>query len=168
VDWTCSRCGAPHEGLPLDWAFDAPAYWSPEYESSERGTLSEDLCVIQSAEGTDYFIRGVLEIPVHDANESFVYGVWTTLSEGSFKRAVELWDDPCRVEEPPYFGWMANSLVGYPETLNLKANVQTRELDLRPFVELEPIDHPLAQEQHQGITMARVREIAELNLHGAV
>lgn len=35
----------------------------------------------------------------------------------------------------------------------------------RPFIELEPTDHPLAVEQRTGITQDRVREIAEAVLH---
>ena len=35
-----------------------------------------------------------------------------------------------------------------------------------PWVELEPTDHPLALEQREGITLARVQEIAEKILHG--
>jgi hypothetical protein len=30
-----------------------------------------------------------------------------------------------------------------------------------PYVELEPTDHPLAIEQREGVTLARVVEIAE-------
>jgi hypothetical protein len=36
---------------------------------------------------------------------------------------------------------------------------------VRPFIELEPTDHPLAIEQRTGISWERVREIAELVLH---
>jgi hypothetical protein len=37
----------------------------------------------------------------------------------------------------------------------------------RPLVELEPTDHPLAVEQREGITIARVQEFAELLQHPA-
>ena len=53
----------------------------------------------------------------------------------------------------------------YPDTLHLKTHVHTRPLGQRPFVELEPTDHPLVVEQQEGITMARVREMAEALLH---
>lgn len=165
--WTCSRCGGVHEGHPLDWGFDAPIYWhalTPD-ERATRGKLSEDLCVIRDEEGEHFFIRGVLPIPVTGSDEEFRYGVWTTLSEESFRRVVELWDDPERTREPPYFGWLSNSIAGYPETLNLKAQVHTRALNLRPTIELEPIDHPLALEQRHGISTKRLQELVELQLH---
>jgi hypothetical protein len=107
----------------------------------------------------------VLEIPIVGTSDRFRYGIWSSLSEKSFKRVVELWDDPARVSETPYFGWLSNSLPGYPETLNLPADVVTRETDLRPVMELHDGDHPLVAEQREGITMDRVREIAELNMH---
>jgi len=36
----------------------------------------------------------------------------------------------------------------------------------RPEITLEPTDHPLSIEQQNGITMARVQQIVEANLHG--
>jgi hypothetical protein len=169
MQWTCSRCGRVHEGLPHDWGFDAPVYWyalSPD-ERSTRGKLSEDLCVIRDEEGEHFFIRGILPIPVRTSDEEFRYGVWASLSEKSFRRVVELWNDPKRTEEPPYFGWLSNSIAGYPETLSLKTNVHTRDLNLRPTIELQPTDHPLAVEQREGITPERLQELVELQLHRA-
>ena len=59
-----------------------------------------------------------------------------------------------------------SSVPCYPETLQVKAMVHTRRVGLRPLVELEPTDHPLAVEQRDGITWRRVQEIAEAVLHG--
>jgi hypothetical protein len=87
------------------------------------------------------------------------------LSKENFKRTVELWGTDGRESEPPYFGWLSTRLPLYPETLSLKTNVRTRPVGQRPFIELEPTDHPLAVEQRNGITMARVREIAAALLH---
>jgi hypothetical protein len=150
--------------VPLDWAVDKPDYWEGPRSGDDR--LSDDLCTWTDDGGDlSYFIRGVLEIPIVGSDEVFGYGVWSSLSEKSFDRALELWDDPRRTEEPPYFGWLSNSLPGYPETLNLKLDVMTRELELRPLLVLQEGDHPLIDEQRSGITLDRVREIAELNMH---
>jgi len=164
VQWTCSRCGEEHVGVPFDWAYDSPAYW--EGARSEDDWLSEDLCVWTDDAGElNYFIRGVLYIPVVDAGQRFGYGVWSSLSQTSFKRVYDLWDDPKRVEEPPYFGWLSNSLPGYPETLSLPLDVVVHEVDLRPSFVLHPGEHPLIAEQQEGITVERVRAIAELQMH---
>ena len=37
---------------------------------------------------------------------------------------------------------------------------------MRPYIELEPTDHPLALEQRNGIPMARVAQIYEARVHG--
>jgi hypothetical protein len=69
------------------------------------------------------------------------------------------------MSEPSYFGWLCNSIPAYPETLHLKTAVHAREVGLRPLIELEATDHPLAIEQRDGITAARVRNIAEKMHH---
>ena len=43
--------------------------------------------------------------------------------------------------------------------------VRVRDWPTRPYVDLEPTDHPLAIEQREGITAARAREIAERIMH---
>jgi hypothetical protein len=148
-----------HYGAP------APALWFtiPQAEREERALLSSDMCLIDEQHG---FIVGNLEIPVLDSAQHFSWDVWVSLSLANFKRAYQMWEHAGRESEPPYFGWVSTLLPGYPETLYLKSHVHTREVGRRPRVELEPTDHPLAVEQRQGITLARVQEIAELVLHG--
>lgn len=143
----------------------APALWFaiPEAERERRCVLSSDQCIIDDQH---FFIVGNLELLVAGVEERFSWDVWVSLSDRNFARACELWEQPGRESEPPYFGWLSTSLPGYPNTLNLKTNVHTRAVGRRPWVELEPTDHPLAVEQREGITLARVREIAELVLHG--
>ncbi|WSL64188.1 DUF2199 domain-containing protein [Kitasatospora herbaricolor] len=90
-----------------------------------------------------------------------------SLSEPNFARTHDLWEDPAREQEPPYFGWLSTELPVYAEsTLNLKTHVRTRAVGRRPLIELEPTDHPLAVEQREGITMARVQELAYQLLRG--
>jgi hypothetical protein len=165
--YQCKTCGRWHDDLPMSFGADAP-YWyeviAPE-ERSRRAELGSDQCIIDNQH---YFVRGCLEIPVLDGPGPFVWGVWVSLSEKSFERMSELWAAPGRESEAPYFGWVSTSLPGYPETLNLKANVHSRPVGHRPLIELEPTDHPLAVEQREGITMARVQEIVEIVLHHGV
>jgi len=162
--WTCRRCGEEHEGVPLDWATDAPDYW--DGGRTDDDWLSEDLCMwTDDAGNRSYFIRGVLPIPIPETGEDLMYGVWSSLSERSFRRAYDLWDDPGRIHEPPYFGWLSNSLLGYPETLNLPLDVVVEEAEMRPSLMLHDGDHPLIEEQRRGISIARVLEIAELHMH---
>jgi hypothetical protein len=163
--WTCRCCGRQYGTLPLDFAFDAPIYWRQlSEEERKEAFLSSDVCVI----GEDRFIRGCLEIPLQGRGDRFVWGVWASLSEASLRRAYELWDAPdIPVGEPARFGWLSSELqnVYGVSTLNLKTAVRFRAGNLRPLIEVEPSDHPLAREQAEGITIDRVQEIAAALLH---
>src|SRR5262245_35105893 len=101
----CSCCGKVHEGSP-SFGFNAPdQYASLSDEQKERmGTLTEDFCTITHEEGTDRFIRAVLEIPIHGVEEPFLWSVWVSLSEKSFNRYKETYDAP--VEGEGFFGWV--------------------------------------------------------------
>ena len=158
----CSCCGQYHDSLPLSYDVPAPSYWLDELVKDEKSELGQDICIIK---GEQFFIKGNVEIPILDSPNLFVYRVWVSLSVENFKRAVKLWNDPNRTEEKPYFGWFSCQLPGYPETLSLKTLVHTRVPGIVPYIELEPTDHPLAIEQRDGVSLERVKEIAELNLH---
>lgn len=158
----CHTCGEWHEGLPLDYAYDAPDYWSASLLSDANSFLNSDFCVIRNE---TYFVRCLIEIPVVGSDEQFRWGVWTSLSKSSFDKMVSLWDDPKLLDEPPYFGWLSNSIGLYPQTMNLKTSVHSRNIDERAYLLLEPTDHPLAVEQRTGMPMQRVWEIAEHSLH---
>ncbi len=69
-------------------------------------------------------------------------------------RAADPWDRLGRKAEEPYFGWLTTELQVYSTTtLNLMTHVHTRPIGERPYLELEPTEHPLAVEQRTGITM---------------
>lgn len=163
--FNCLSCGRHHQELPMSFGPDAPLPWDqiPAQERASKGTLGQEWCVIGDE---SFFIRGCLDIPVKDGSGPFTWIVWVSLSKANFERARSLWNDPERVKEPPYFGWLCTLLPGYSqETIHLKTNVRSRKVGERPLIELEPTDHPLAVEQREGITMERVRQLAEVALH---
>ena len=162
--YVCVTCGQRHDGPPMSFGFDAPLLYE-SITADERDTrcgLTPDLCVV---DGKHFFVRGCLEIPVLDGPGPFGWGVWCSLSKENFERTKMMWGSECRVNESPYFGWLSNRLPFYPDTLNLKTHVHSRVVGQRPFIELEPTNHPLAFEQRLGISMARVQEIATAMLH---
>ncbi|WP_167475381.1 DUF2199 domain-containing protein [Nocardia arthritidis] len=161
--YVCSSCSRQHDGPPFSYGTLAPAYWHPGLENRPGNVLGEEQCVI---EGTHFFVRGRLVLPIIDAEQEFDWGVWVSVSQANFDRMAEVWDSPSRIEEPPYFGWLASELPLYkPTTLELKTNLHTQPVGTRPTVELEPTDHPLAIQQRTGITLAHVQTIAEQLLH---
>lgn len=164
--WRCSRCGEEHEDLPLDLAFDAPTYW--DGGRGERDRLTEDVCTWTDDAGRlNYFVRCILPLPIVGHDERFAYGVWASLSEANFERFLALYDDPTRVDEPPYFGWLSNVLPDYPDTLNLRTDVVIYDASLRPKLVLHDAAHPLVRHQREGITLDRVRSVVERALHPA-
>ncbi|MFJ8281520.1 DUF2199 domain-containing protein [Streptomyces griseoviridis] len=149
----------------MSYSTMAPDVWDPSFESEPDSMLSSDQCVIK---GQHFFIRGLIEIPVIGSQDLFSWGVWVSLSSDSFAHALNVWNTEGREAEKPYFGWLSTELGLYSEsTTNLKTNAHTRPVGKRPFIELEPTDHPLAVEQRTGITQDRVREIAIAVLHPA-
>ncbi|MDM5317214.1 DUF2199 domain-containing protein [Fictibacillus sp. b24] len=158
--YICSCCGKYHDELPFNYGSPAPIYYeeATKRERKKRFEISDDLCVM---DGEHFFIRGCIEIPVKGSDEPFVWGVWVSLSEENFELTLEHWDDPESEKLEPMFGWLSTALPLYPDTINLKTYVHTRSVDLRPYIELEPTDHPLSIEQRQGITIDRVKEIAQ-------
>lgn len=164
LKYRCSVCHSFHDGPPLSYGADAPHHFyqvAPE-EREQRVHLSSDQCIIDNE---FFFVRSCLEIPILESAEALVWGVWVSLSEKSFDRMNELWTNSGRESELPYFGWLSTEIPSYPSTLNLKTQVHTQPVGERPLIELEPSDHPLAIDQRDGISMARVQEIAELLLH---
>ena len=113
-------------------------------------------------------MHGRIQLPVHDHDQPFEWGVWASLSEDGFKRTVDVWEIEGREQEPPLFGWLSTEFPLYPvPTLGLATDVRTRPVGERPLIALHPTDHPLAVEQREGITLARVIEIAAFVLHDA-
>ncbi|MFJ1702870.1 DUF2199 domain-containing protein [Kitasatospora sp. NPDC088346] len=160
----CSCCAEPQDGPPLSYGSPAPVNWKRRYAWRRDSELTADQCVVK---GRHFYVHGLIEIPVRDTGDTFSWGVWVSLSEANFGRTCDLWEDPAREQEPPYFGWLSTELPVYGEsTLLLKTHVHSRAVGVRPLIELEPTDHPLAVEQRDGITAARVGELAGLLLPG--
>lgn len=77
-----------------------------------------------------------------------------SLSQNSFaifKSSLEL---PARAHLGSFFGWLSAELPLYPRTENLKTRLHLRD-GIRPYIELEPTDHPLAVEQRSGMSIDR-------------
>ena len=94
-----------------------------------------------------------------------MWGVWASVSEQSLRRILELWNAPVVESEPPRFGWLSTWITGYPEPIEIRCHIHIRPANLRPRIELEPSDYPVAIEQRNGITLQRVKEIAAQSGH---
>lgn len=162
-EFKCASCGEIHRGMPsLDTASPASYQDIPEAERAKRCSIGTDDCIIDDKW---FFVRGCLAIPVHGENDAFVWGIWVSLSESNFEKWRACFHQEKRSHIGPLFGWL-NARLPYPDTFNLKAKVHLRDNLLRPLIELEPTDHPLAVEQRDGITVTRVAELYAQAVHG--
>jgi hypothetical protein len=129
---------------------------------TSSNVLTEDFCIL---DGENFFVRCVLQLPITGMPEYFGYGVWATLSKKNFDIYLDTFDEGNQGHLGPWFGWFANRLAGYPDTLNLKCHLHPRDGRQRPCLELEPTDHPLALEQQRGVSFDRVLDIYALHGH---
>lgn len=157
--FTCAGCGEVHEGLP-DITYPAPDFWAGHGEAPDTGNLlTEDFCMIG---GRDFFIRVVLQMPIHGTQEALGWGVWVSQSERNFRDYADMFEaTPPRVTQ----GYLANALVGYPDTINLQVQVTWREGGLRPLVSLHPCDNPAYADASSGLTPDRAAALASRALH---
>lgn len=167
--WKCHSCEQWHTGPCLDFSHDAPYYWRKEYEDNgeigrPRSFMNHDFC---SIEDHDFFIRGVIHLPIIGTAETLRWGVWGSLSRGNFERLIEVNDDPKRVELPPMFSWLSTKIPEYPDTLNLKMYAHIQEVNCCPVFELDPSLHPLAEEFRKGINPERVKQIMLRRVRGS-
>jgi hypothetical protein len=164
-EFQCGTCGAIHRGIPaFGWSYPIQYLVVPELERAARCSVGSDECVI---DGEFFFVRGCLEIPVVGTGDVLSWGAWVSLSEANFKTFLGCYDEPARSHVGPFFGWLSSSIPSYPDTVNLKTLVHLRDNGIRPFIELEPTDHPLAIEQRVGISWERIAELYEIIVHGA-
>jgi hypothetical protein len=157
----CARCDEWHEGAP-SLAFNLPDYCRPfsKEEFAKRVRYKEDMLVVDDEH---YFIRSCLSVPIEGSRESFLWGLWTTVSRDNFGKYL----DTLESGEPngPYFSWLGNNIPGYPAVMGLKAQTVPRAGGERPAVVLEESDHPLSIDFHRGMPFERARALFERALH---
>jgi hypothetical protein len=156
--YQCSCCGQEYDELPLTFGNDFPDYYYsvPPDEREQRVEMQPSLCVV---DGEHFFHRGRLTIPIKDYEEDLIFNVWTSISEDNFRKRNDLWENPERVHEKPYFGWLQTIIPTYGETLNLKTLAVENEVGLIPTITMIEDGHALTDDQEKGITLDRAMQI---------
>jgi len=166
----CETCGGEHDLSEMEPSYTYPdAYLAMPPEVRDiRATVGSDECRLVDAPGTDprYFLRVLLPMPVRGGDEACAWGVWAEVSEAAFARTRELWDDPAQYDEPPFSATLANALTCYSSTLGLPGQVTLSGPAIIPtFMLADRLEHPLAQEQRDGVHPERVIEWLFAHLH---
>ena len=159
--YVCSICGEEHTDLPHIGSA-SPFQWADEFSNDPNSLLTEDLCII---EDHDFFIRGVIEIPVHDFEHEFGWGVWVSHKKENFETYRERFDT---ADIGPFFGWLSTVIDYYPEpTVGLKTMAHYQGGELRPRIILEESEHLLYRQQCDGISLAKAWEIVHRYAKGS-
>ncbi len=158
ITYICPCCGQKYDELPLCFGFDYPAYYFsvPPDEREKRIELKESLCVVDSEH---FFHRGRLTIPIVDHSEDLIFNVWTSISEDNFGIRMDLWEDPDRINQEPYFGWLQTIVPTYGDTLNIKTIAIEKEAGLIPEIKSIEENHPLTIDQENGITYKKALDL---------
>jgi hypothetical protein len=158
IRFTCSCCGAGKRGEMMDLIKLKPdiVFLVPTEEWGERVRISSDLCSVDDAH---FLVRTVLEIPIRDTDKTFAFGAWGSLSRENFKTYERELYNPAPAFGP-FFSFLASSLMPYPDIYEVepRAAMHFRPAK-RPLLVLDRCDHPLALDQHEGITVNKVAEI---------
>lgn len=162
--YSCTRCGHEHSGPPYSFAADYPdPYANMSHDQRDiRAVIGSDQCII---DGEQFYIRGCLELPIIGTEDIFLWGVWAKLNGEPFDEISAHWETEGREKQiGPYKGLLANSLSIYPETLNMKLQIDIRPVGERPLFTLQESAHPLSIEQVNGLIADRAQEYACLLL----
>jgi hypothetical protein len=164
--WICSHCGETHSNIPLSFAADFPDAYANmnEEERPNRAVCSSDQCIIDDEM---FFVRGLIEIPVHDQDVPFLWGVWARLFREDFIEVQESWEEKGReLKRGPFKGRLANDLSLYPGSVNLKLSLLVQPVGSRPLFILEE-SHLLTSEQQRGISLKDAERMASDLLHSS-
>jgi hypothetical protein len=154
--FTCSCCGKIYEEIPLCFGNDYPDHYFtiPTDEIKDRVELTESLCIIDD----DFFHRGRITIAIVDYHEDLIFNVWTSISKENFELRNQLWNDPNRIEQGPYFGWLNTIVPTYSNTLNIKTLAHEVGPGLIPNIEIIEENHSLMIDQQEGITFEKAKQ----------
>jgi len=163
--YSCEICGRFHAGQYISLAFDSPDPYARLTESGKsHAYLGTDDCVVG---GDEYYLRAIIELPIIEVNEVFLWGAWVRVWQKDYEEFVDHFQVRGREEMiGPYKGRLANNLPGYESgTLNLKCSVQIAPVGSRPILLIDEPDHPLAHEQRKGISLKRAAGLAARVYH---
>jgi hypothetical protein len=167
-EWTCSCCGKSMIGLPQAFAFKAPDHWLNGFEEKDTNAshLSDDFCVVHDIKGeTARYIRCVLPMQLSGfENLEFGFGVWMSVSERSWDIYRDGFESGQYAEEG-CFGYLGNSIPGYPGSLHLPCDVYFQPDRQRPRIVIHECENTLAIDQMNGMKIDFIETLVTRSEH---
>ncbi|WP_190697817.1 MULTISPECIES: DUF2199 domain-containing protein [Cyanophyceae] len=152
LPFLCSVCGQYHDNLLMDLAYQRPAdvFKVPANERPQRIRVNEDLCIIDD---TEFYIRGVLMLPVHELVDSFRWGVWAQVDKEAFDYYHTHWNVPSTDNFRSLYGVLSGGISAYPNSDQLMITIHLQANNQRPLFVVLNQKHPLGEAQRQGISL---------------
>ena len=162
--WRCACCGEEQIGLPMDIAMALPVEWDDlDEETRAASHLDEDFCELRYSNGeVARLVRCVLLLPVPSISGEFCFGVWVSVSEGSWDIYKAGFDSGVYGAEG-CFGYLMHEVPNYEGSYLRHANVFFKPDRLRPSVVLQDAEHPLVAAQRHGIAVSQIERWAALS-----
>lgn len=160
---TCGCCGEELTGLPLDVSIGYPDRIMILSDEDKTKYVAKPCQSLMSWRNKEFFVRGIIELPILETEDKFCYGAWVQVSKKDYKKFLKAWVKSKRNDETVdehIYGFLACMMPPnlYPDAYGLNSVICDRP-DKAAGIVLEPTEHPLALEQRQGITMDRVHEM---------
>lgn len=156
----CSTCGQRHPGLSKDYGFRLPdeVHALGYVDRYLRSRSNADLCTL---DGGRYFLRGVLPVPLIQANDDFCWGVWVEVDEMTHDTYAQGFESDLS-KHPLRPGRLANNIPGYAGTVGLAVDIRFQDEGTWPLLAFPRSSvHALAHEQHHGISNRRHHDLLE-------
>lgn len=151
-------CSNPHDFEDLD-----------DEAKQSRAKVSADLCSIDNQR---FFVRALVEIPINseepktgtEKSHLMIWGVWVQLDARDFFLLMEKWNDDSEMQLK---GTLNNIMPEYENTLNQPVMLTTRKGGMRPLVTFDILEHPLAQDQKNGISWVKFENLVDTLIHSS-
>jgi len=157
MSFVCTVCGQTHDSLPT-WGYRRPDAWLRLTEAEQsRGQCNDDLCRTPDQQ---CFVRAVIELQLIGGPEpTFEIGAWVQLAPAAFDRYVDTFKDSNQSRIGRLPAVLSNEVRAFPGSLWLRGILAPQDNLQRPFLLLDPTDHPLGVAQREGVSFAKVLEI---------
>src|ERR1700743_642360 len=88
--YLCNICKQFHPNLPISYGYNEPNNYIavPVDERQHRAILGPSQCVIDQQQ---YFVRGLIELPIIGLPEMLLWGVWATVWKEDFIEIDDHW-----------------------------------------------------------------------------
>lgn len=162
----CPECGSERSPEDMELTFRRPdgvAILSDE-ERKSRVQENNDLCVF---DGKRFFVPVLLPLSVVERDQPYNIGILVEVSQQTFERVYELWDEESQTNEPAFQSEIANSIRIRTETCGLHGLLSLTGPTTRPDVTLQPVPHALFGEQSRGISAHRAAQYSSFHAPGA-